>query len=200
MSVTTTTAAAAIGANDQAVVVTSATGFAVGNVICVDNEFMVQTGAAVGTSIPVQRGGKNGSVQSAHPILSTVTTGLSTDFPAPQPGSANNPGLFRPVTVSYGASGAITPPTVPTTIFLNKASAAAMTLTNPSASTPDGTEVTVYSNTAAAHTVTYTEGFHQNTTSSDVITFAATSGVSFTMIASRGVWGLKCLGDGATLA
>lgn len=199
MAVTTTTAAAAIGANDQSIVVTSATGFAVGNVICVDNEYMVQTGAAVSTTIPVQRGGKNGSVQSAHPILSTVTTGLPTDFPAPQPGSSTTPGTFRPVTVSYGASGAITPPTVPTVIFLNKATAAAMTLTSPSASTPDGTTVTIYSNTAAAHTVTYTPGFNGDTTSSDVATFAATIGNSFTIMASRGVWGMVCA-SGVTLA
>lgn len=199
MAVTTTTAAAAIGANDQSIVVTSATGFATGNVICVDNEYMVQTGAAVGTTIPVQRGGKNGSVQSAHPILCTVTTGLPTDFPGPQPGSTTTPGQFRPVTVSYGASGAITPPTVPTVIFLNKATAAAMTLTSPSASTPDGTTVTIYSNTAAAHTVTYTPGFNGDTTSSDVATFAATIGNSFTIMASRGVWGMVCA-SGVTLA
>ena len=198
MSATRTTLAAACGAGDQAIVVTSATGFAVGNVIQVDGEFMVQTGAAVSTTIPVQRGGKNGTIQSAHPILSSVVTGLATDFPAPQAGWTNNPAPYKKSVVSYGASGAITPPTYDTIIFLDKATAAAMTLASPSTATPDGVEVTIYSNTAAAHTVTYTPGFNGDTTSSDVATFAATIGNSMTILSARGLWGIKCLA-GVTL-
>jgi len=198
MAVVNTTLAAACGANDQSIVVTSATGFATGNVVCVDNEWMVQTGAAVGTTIPVQRGGKNGSVQVAHPILSTVSTGLASEYASPQQGWASNPAPYKKVTVSYGASGAIATPTCDTIIFLNKATAAAMTLSSPTGATPDGTEVTIYSNTAAAHTVTYTPGFNGDTTSSDVATFAATIGNSMTLIAARGVWGIKCLA-GVTL-
>lgn len=193
-----TTLASACGASDQSINVTSATGFAVGNLIQVDGEFMVQTGAAVGTVIPVQRGGKNGTVQVAHAILASVTTGTASEFPGPQPGWTNNPGRYKKQIVSYGASGAITPPTYDTIIFLDKATAAAMTLASPAATTPDGTEVTIYSNTAAAHTVTYTPGFNGDTTSSDVATFAATIGNSMTILAARGLWGVKCLA-GVTL-
>lgn len=191
MSATATTLAAACGRDDQSINVTSATGFAAGNVIMVDGEIMVQTAAATGTVVPVQRGGKNGSVQAAHPILASVMTGLPTDFPGPQQSWATNPAPYKKVIVSYGASGAITPPTVDTLIFLNKATAAAMTLASPTGATPDGVEVTIYSNTAAAHTVTYTPGFHGDTESSDVATFTATIGNSITLLSSRGVWGVK---------
>lgn len=187
-----TTLASACAAGDQSINVTAATGAAIGNIICVDGEYMVQTAAAVGTVIPVQRGGKNGSVQSAHPILSSVVMGASTEFPGPQQGWPVNPAAYKKVQVSYGAAGAIVPPTYDSIIFLNKATAAAMTLESPSAATPDGTEVTIYSNTAAAHTVTYTPGFHGDTESSDVATFTATKGNSITLLASRGVWGVKC--------
>lgn len=188
-----TTLAAACLAGDQQIVVTSATGFAVGNVIMVDGEYMTMIAAAISTTtIPVQRGGKQGSVQSAHPILAGVVTGLATEFPPPQAGWPTNPAIYKKQIVSYGASGAIVPPTSDTLIFLDKATAAAMTLESPTAATPDGVEVTIYSTTAAAHTLTYTPGFNGDTTTSDVATFAATKGNSLTILSSRGLWGVKC--------
>lgn len=196
MSATRTTLAAACGKDDQILSLTETTGFAQGNLIMVDGEYMVATAAPSAASgagtIAVQRGGKNGSIQYAHPILASVDTGLTTDFPGPQAGWTNNPSLYKKSIVSYGASGAIVPPTYDTLIFLNKATAAAMTLESPTAATPDGVEVTIYSNTAAAHTVTYTPGFNGDTTTSDVATFAATKGNSITLLSSRGLWGVKC--------
>lgn len=192
MALTRTTLLSAALAGDQSINVTSATGFAVGNVIQVDGEFMVQTAAAVGTVIPVQRVGQNASIVVAHPILASVVTGLAADFPAPKAGFMTNPALHQKSVVSYGANGAIVPPTYDTIVFLDKATAAAMTLASPTLATPDGTEVTIYSNTAAAHTVTYTPGINGDTTASDVLTFAATIGNSITLIAARGVWGAKC--------
>src|SRR5262245_39959284 len=56
MALTNTTLAAAMGANDMQLKVTSATGFAVGQLVRVDNEEMVQTAAASGVYIPVRRG------------------------------------------------------------------------------------------------------------------------------------------------
>jgi len=198
MAATYTALGAAVGKNDTSISVASATGFAVGNLILVDGEYMSQIGAAVGTVIPVRRGGQQGSVQVAHATLADVVTGLPSDFPAAAPGATNNPAIYRPVTVSYGADGAIAPPVVPTVVYLNKASAAAMTLVSPPAGTPDGVEVTIYSNTAAAHTVTYTPGFNANTTTSDVATFAATKGNSMTILSAKGLWGIKALA-GVTL-
>jgi hypothetical protein len=191
MAATRTTLAAAVALNDTVLNVTSATGFAAGNLIQVDSETMVQTGAASGTIIPVRRGGQNGSAQRAHTILAPVVTGLPADFYSGPAGWPTNPPIYKKEIVSYGVDSAITPPTVDTLIFVNKATAAALTLASPTGATPDGTEVTIYSNTAAAHTVTYTPGFNGNTTSSDVATFAATIGNSITLIAARGLWGVK---------
>jgi hypothetical protein len=195
-----TTLAAACGINDQTIQPTSTTGNAVGWVWLVDGEYMTQLAVATsGGLIPVQRGGKQGSVQSSHPILAGVTAGLPSEFPGPQPGWANNQAIYKPQIVSYGASGAIVPPTYDTLVMLDKATAAAMTLTSPTGATPDGVEVTILSTTAAAHTITYTPGFHGDTESSDVATFAATTGNSITLLSMRGVWGVKCK-EGVTLA
>jgi len=198
MAITNTTLSAACGLNDTTIAVTATTGFAVGNIIRVDSEFMVQTAAAVGLVVPVRRGGQNGTDQFAHPILASVATGLASDQPYPTPGALNNPPSLTRQIVSYGASGAITPPVVDTIVMLNKATAGVMTLEAPSGLV-DGTVVVIYSNTAAAHTVTYTAGFHGDTTSSDVATFAATAGNSMTIMASRGVWGVICT-SGVTIA
>jgi hypothetical protein len=198
MAATYTTLSAACALNDTQISVTSATGFASGSFILVDGEYMKQVGAAVGTVISVIRG-QNGSAQKAHKILAPVMVAPGADIPAAQPGSTTNPAVPRKVMLSYGADGAITPPTVDSLIFLDKATAASMTLTSPSTlNIPDGVEVTIYSNTAAAHTVTYTPGFNANTTTSDVATFAATKGNSFTIISAQGLWGMKCA-SGVTL-
>lgn len=192
MAVTRTTLAAALSKEGQSLAVTSATGFAVGNVILVDGEFMVQTAAASGTTIPVQRGGKQGSVQKAHAILTGVATGLPNDFVGPQAGWPTNPAIYKKQITSYAVNGAIAPPESDALIFLTKATAAAMTLASPAAGTPDGVEVTIFSKTAAAHTVTYTPGFNGDTETSDVATFAATIGNSITLLSAGGLWGVKC--------
>ncbi len=188
-----TTLAAACGLNDVTIQPTSTTGNAAGWLWLVDGEYMVQTGAIQGALIPVQRGGKNGSVQSAHPILAGVTAGLVTEFPSPQAGWPTNPAIYKKQIVSYGVAGAIVPPTSDTLVMLDKATAAAMTLVSPTGATPDGVEVTIMSTTDAAHTVTYDAGFYGNGTTSDVATFAATKGASMTLLSQRGLWGVKCL-------
>lgn len=197
MAATSTTLAAACALKDQYITVTSATGFADGQLIRIDSEWMEQIGAANGTVIKVARRGLNGSAVKAHTILAPVVTCLKSDTLASGAAQILNPAVSNPTIVSYGASGAITPPEVDTIVMLDKATGAAMTLASPSA-LADGTEVTIYSNTAAAHTVTYTPGFNGDTTSSDVATFAATIGNSMTIIASKGLWGVKALA-GVTL-
>lgn len=198
MAITNTTLASACAAGDQVINVTSATGFAAGNLIRVDNEWMLQTAAANGTVVPVRRNGMNGSAVVAHTILAPVATCLASDTLAAGAQQILNPAMSNPTIVSYGASGAIAPPTVNTLVMLDKATAAAMTLAAPSG-LADGTEVTILSATAAAHTVTYTAGFYGDTTSSDVATFAAKAGASMTIVAYKGAWGVKALAN-VTLA
>jgi hypothetical protein len=202
MAATSTTLAAAVGANDMTIVVTSAAGFAVGNIIRVNSEWMTQTGAASGTTIPVRRGGQNGSTQVAHVILSPVVTALPSDTLNDGPSAVTNPANWEKIINSISVNtptGTTEPsPTYNTLTFINKVAAAAIVLGNPSALV-DGLEWTIFSNTTGAHTVTYTPGFHGDTGSSDIATFAATIGNSMTLIAARGVWGVKCV-NGVTLA
>ena len=64
-----------------------------------------------------------------------------------------------------------------------------------------GTNITVtfLNADAKANTVTYTAGFYGDTTSSDVATFAAKTGASFSIIARGGTWGIIALAN-VTLA
>jgi hypothetical protein len=195
MATTTTTLSSAVAAADQIINVTSAAGFAVGSLIRIDSEIMVQTAAAVGTVIAVRRGGQMGSIQAAHNNEAPVTVGLVTDYMSPGPTSATNPAQWDRQIVAYGGtSGAITVPTSDTTITLNHTTAMAMTLAAPNAFN-DGMEVTILSNTTGAHTVTYTAGFYNDTASSDVATFTAKQGSSMTIIASKGTWTVKALAN-----
>ncbi len=187
MAITNSTLAAACSASQQFIVVTASTGAAVGQVWRVDSEFMTQTGEASGTTIPVSRRGVNGSVVAAHAILAPVANGTYADMLASQPAQVVNPGPYKPQIVSYGVNGAIAVPVYDTVVHLEKATAATMTIESPSGFA-DGLVVTIVSTTAAAHTVDYTVGFNDNTTSSNLATFTATAGNSFTIMAMKGKW------------
>ncbi len=188
MAETLTTAAAAIGANDMTISVTSATGFAAGNVIRVDNEWMVQTAAASGVVVPVRRG-LQGSAQVAHNLLSDVATGLPVDFQTPPPGQNVPQPPSGDGMVTYGASGAIAIPQKDSTIILQKASAAAMTLADPAVGV-DGLTLTILATTAAAHTVSNLggSGFNGGGTGSDIGTFGGAIGDGMIIKAEGGKW------------
>src|SRR4051812_20162058 len=83
MALTQTTGASAFSATDQFLNVTSATGFAAGNFVRVDSEFMLVSPSYVsGTMIPVHRRGDQGSRVVAHNALAIVVTGLNSDIAA----------------------------------------------------------------------------------------------------------------------
>jgi hypothetical protein len=130
-----------------------------------------------------------------------VVTALATDSLFPAPAAVLNPAMWNKQITSIGVSTAAgtteASPVYDTLTFIDKVTLCAIVITNPSP-LADGTEWTIYSNTTGAHTVTYTPGFHGDTGSSDVATFAATVGNSMTLIASKGLWGTKCL-SGVTL-
>jgi hypothetical protein len=197
MALTNTTLAAASGASDTTIRVTSATGFADKQFIRVDNEVMAQSGTPSTTSptvIPVRRG-LEGTMQSAHGILADVVTGLGTDFPNPPPSQTS----FVPtdalrVTLGVDTTLATADFLADTTYVITKATAAAITLGAPSKA-QNGLRIGFRSNTAAAHTVTYTAGFNGDTTSSDIATFAAKVGASCTFEANAGAWGVIALAN-----
>ena len=195
MALVNTTLAAAASAQATSLTVTSATGFAVGQPIRVDNEYMVQTAAATGTVIPVRRG-LEGTPQVAHGILGDVATGLATDFPSPPVGAVvplPSAGLGDRRTI--GADVTLTTADLPpgdTTYVITKAGVCAITLEAPSKA-QNGLRLTFRSATANAHTVTYTAGFLGGTTASDIGTFAASVGASCTFEANGGTWGILAL-------
>lgn len=136
--------------------------------------------------------GFNGTAATAHNTLAPVVYGLTSDFTTP----AN---VTAATGYSYGADGTITNPAVDATIYIDKATAAALTLTDPNADQTN--TVKFVSLTAAAHTITYATGFYDNTTSSDVATFPATAGAAFTIKAMSGKWRpVATADDGVTIA
>jgi hypothetical protein len=194
MALTTTSLASALDTASNSIKVTSATGATVGGWVRVDHEFSVIT-AINGTDLTVRSRGTYGGKMVAHNILAPVTFGVAADLPDLQPGSTSIAALQTEDIQSYGVSGAVDVALFKmpiTTVLFTKATAAAMTLAAPSKA-QDGIKVTFLSTTAAAHTLTYTAGIYGDTTSSDVLTFAAKAGASCTLIARGGTWGAVAL-------
>ena len=104
-------------------------------------------------------------------------------------GTADNSD-FKQVFDVASADGPITIPTRGRKhVFVTKASAAALTLAAPTATTHDGVEIVIVSTTAAAHTVTVsTTGMNDLGTSADVGTFGASKGNGLTLVAYQGDW------------
>jgi hypothetical protein len=195
MAMAATTLAAAVTLSDEIIAVTSATGATVGAPVRIDNEWAVVV-KVTGTQIKIRSRGDMGTAAAPHNILAPVafSDGTAGDLPdlPPSKTSAEYPGAMYDDVVSYGVTGAITPPRKNTLVVLTKATAAAMTLAGPSKA-DNGIVMTILSQTAAAHTVTYTAGIYGDTTSSDVLTFAAKAGASCTLVAYNGAWGAQAL-------
>jgi hypothetical protein len=190
MAFTRTTNSAAIVASDNSITVASATGFAAGSLILVDNEWMqVRKDYVSGTSIPVLRG-RNGSIGAAHAVTSGVLVGLASDFAVPPPQSTVSAPLARVRQVSaYGAAGAISLPSPGSdaVAIINGTAALAMTLANP-AKDNDGDILIIVGNGKAAHTVTYTAGLGDAGGSYDVGTFDGSGQCSMMLVAANSIW------------
>jgi len=88
------------------------------------------------------------------------------------------------------ASGAVTIPTENTSFVITKATAAALTLADPTTLTHDGLIVEFVSTTAAAHTIDNSagSGFNAAGAGGDVCTFSAAIGNSLRLMAYGGKW------------
>lgn len=197
MALTRTTISAAVSADALIIPVTSASGFAAGNFLRVDNEFM-QVVSVSGTNVSVRSRGDFGSAAVAHNILAPATTGLTSDLPDFPVGQVAQVDPNGQTIVTASVDGALSIPNQNTLVLVQKAGVCAMTLAGPTAA-QDGLVLTILSATANAHTVTYTAGFYGDTTSSDVATFAAKVGASMTIQAQGGKWGMVSLAN-VTLA
>jgi len=190
MALNNTTVAAAVLQNDVTLNLTATTGNAVGNLIRVDNEYMVQTGPAVGTFIPVRRG-LEGSAVLPHNILANVNMGLFSDFSGPSYGrlTSVNPEA-DPDVISIGANTTLTAPVRNTIYYLTKATALASTTLPAPSTAQNGMSIAFTSQTAAAHVITATSLIADGVTGSPhtTATWAAFKGATLVLTADAGLW------------
>ncbi len=182
-----TTLAAACTAADRTIVLTSGTSAAVGMVVKMEQEFStVASIASDGVTITLGVRGAQGSAAQPHRILSPVELSLASDFSGAPIGSPIPIPYSTTELATYGAAGAILVPNEDGRIFINKATAAAMTLRLP-LTDEDGKTLTIQAGTAAAHTVTVptATGF-KNTTGT--ATFGGAIGDAMVIAAYKGQW------------
>jgi hypothetical protein len=88
------------------------------------------------------------------------------------------------------ADGAVTISAATKTYFITKASAAAITIADPTSTTHDGVTLTFVATTAAAHTVSNAagSGFNAAGAAGDVATFGGAKGDCFSITAYQGKW------------
>lgn len=192
MSLTSTTLSSAMTATDTQMFVASASGFAIGNFVKVDQELFVITGGYVSSSltVPVRRA-ISGTTTQAHPASAVVSVGTGADFAnaAPQTTPSYPLAGRARIVSSYTGAGAITLPTPgnDAVAILNTTVAVAMTLADPSKDM-DGDIIYIIAGGAAAFTVQAAGGFGGGGGSYDVLTFAAGAQVAIWAIAANGKW------------
>lgn len=187
MALTRTTTAVALGANDDFMIVTSATGATVGAPVLIEDEVAIVASIS-STTIGLKRRGTNGTLCKAHNKLATVVFSASgADFTAPHAGMADvhaNP--HRDVEY-YSVDGAVTVPNRrDKVVYITKAGVCALTIADPSVG-QDGIKISFISLTANAHTVTLTTGYG-GSNATDVFTFSGAVGDSVSLISGGGVW------------
>lgn len=200
MALTTTTLSSAVAVTDNSIVVASATGFAAGNFVLIDQEMLkVAQSYVSGTTIPVLRG-QDGSVTAAHKASANAVTFLASDESGPTaPTVTQFPGVRARTLTSYSAAGAISLPAPGSdaVAVINGTGALAMTLANPTKDM-DGSMLYVIANGKAAHTVTYTAGVGNGGSSMDVGTYNATEATGCALVACNGFWVLWANGIGSS--
>jgi hypothetical protein len=112
----------------------------------------------------------------------TYASAADLDTPGPREHDASKLNV-----ATYNAAGAIAVPVTDTIAYITLGSVCALTLAAPSEDS-NGVWLHIISGTAHAHTVTYTAGFQNDTTTSDVATFAAKDGANLLLRAFSGKW------------
>lgn len=176
MALAATTLAGAKAANDTTIRVTSGSGFQNKMLALVDGEFMRVTSVAQQPTIGVVPG-YAGTTAGAHGVLAPVIYGVPGDWTT----------TSTPSSSSIGADATYQPPSGNQIVYLTKATALAVTLSNPN-NIGDQNTIMFVQASAAAHVITYTQGFYGNTTSSDTATFPAGGGGVLTIKANNGAW------------
>lgn len=193
MALTNTTLSTAVATTDNQIIVASATGFAVGYIVQINQEsFIVAQNYVSGTTIPVLRG-KAGTLRQAHVSSSIVTVGTGDDFLANSPqlsGAIAIAGRARTLT-SYVASGAIALPAPgnDAVAILLGTSALTMTIAAPTQDL-NGSILTVIGAAKSQSTVATatTVGFGNAGASYDTFTLQNAGNVALQFMACNGFW------------
>lgn len=193
MSLTTTTLSSAMSATDQFVVVASASSFAAGSFLMIDEEqLQIRQDYVSGTTVNVRRG-INGTLPQAHPASANVKMGLGSDFTGP------NASVVAPYPLagkrrriaSYSASGAISLPAGSEDVvaILNGTSTINMTLAAPTQD-QDGAIVYVIGNGKSASTlaVAGNNGVGNAGSGYRTLTFQTGGQVCVPLMACNGNW------------
>jgi hypothetical protein len=190
MAFTVTTLAADLTASATKMTLTSASGFAAGQVAKIDGEY-VRIGSLSGVVASGLFRGYNGTAAAAHDILSTVvTTALPADWTGLQAGADLDRPPFSDDVISVGENGTIACPKRNTMLVLTKVTALASTTLDDPPKDRDGLEIFVTSATDAAHVIT--GNFADGTTGSHTtLTCAAFNGASCILKAQQGLWNVS---------
>lgn len=187
----TTTLSVAVAQTDTSIVVASATSFAAGMYLLIDQEIMqVSKNYTSGTTIPVQRG-LDGAVQTLHRITANVNLYNGSDEAVAAANVVTWPKVRGRDVLSYTTAGAITLPNLGNDMvaILNSTVALAMTLAAPTKDM-DGAILVVIGNGKAAHTLTLPAGVGLGAggSGSDVGTFGSGAQQAVTLMAANAVW------------
>jgi hypothetical protein len=194
MALTRTTLAAAVGVDDIYITVASATGFAAGRLVRVDQEFM-QIGQSYSSGVligPMLRG-RQGTKTTAHVITAGVVVGTQADdwdnagtgVPV---GNiiAGRPRIIESITADNSTVGH-TPAGSDHVVILNGTSVINLTIPIPTTDM-DGDILIILGNGKAAHVVTITGGAGAVGATADVVTFGANQAQALSLIAANAVW------------
>jgi hypothetical protein len=193
MALQATSLTAAITASQITFGVTSTVAFPpvgtpfVNQAVLIDSEFMVCVGVPAINTIMVRSRGTEGTVATAHDILSNVyTTANNADWGQLPAGVTVTIDPTDDQVVSVGQDGAIPLPGSNTVVNINKATALAGTLAAPSL-VDNGLALVITSQTAAAHVVSAPLFLRDGSAATkSTLTFAAQPGAS-------GLWNVSAL-------
>lgn len=191
MALTATTLSSDITASQLKFAVASTTGFAAGQPILIDGEYMYCVSVPVSGTITVRGRGSEGTVASAHDTLSPVATSATfSDFPAVPDGGVSIRPPYVDDIVAVGENGTVPAVDKDTTFLLTKATALSSTTLAAPTKAQNGLKLTFTSQTAAAHVITATSLWGDGVSGSPhtTATWAAYIGASLTVVADNGIW------------
>ena len=195
MALTATTLAAACTASDLTLTLTSTTSFLAGQLVKIDDEYMVIVSVPVSGTIVVRNRGFNGTFAEPHQLLAPVITSKDiSDFPGVAPGEVVEypPDFQQFLTIGKTQTLSQWTDASPITYAINAASALTITLPTPSTGL-DGKWITFTSNTAYAHVVSASSLIADAVSGSphSTATFAAYKGAGLTLIISNGLYNIN---------